>query len=224
MTRGLGRIFTPDERDRGFLLARPKRMPTGSRYWFDRSWFGDQGSAPHCVGFAWVHLLEDAPVARKGPVPFHDPSDVYHRAQLIDEWPGEDYDGTSVRAGAKALQELGYLSSYQWAFDLETVVRSLLRDGPVVVGTSWYASMFEPVQKKDAEGRRRKTLVIEEGSHVVGGHAYVLNGVNTAAKIVRVKNSWGRGWGAEGRAAMSFDTLRELIEDAGEACLPRESP
>lgn len=38
--RGLGRIFTPDERDRGFLLARPKRMPSGRRFWYDRNVVG----------------------------------------------------------------------------------------------------------------------------------------------------------------------------------------
>lgn len=221
---GLGRIFAPDERDRGFLLKRRVTMPSGSRWWYDSAYWGNQGDLPHCVGFAWAHLLEDAPVARPGPVPFHDPSDIYRQAQIVDEWPGEGYDGTSVRAGAKVLQSLGYLSSYQWAFDLETVVGALLTKGPVVVGTSWHDSMFNTVRRKDAQGRYRQFLHIEPGSPVVGGHAWVLNGVNTAARICRMKQSWGRHWGAYGRAAVSFDTLRQLIEDAGEACLPVEVP
>jgi hypothetical protein len=219
---GLGRRFAEDQRDRGFLLARPITMPSGSRWWYDRAYWGDQGDAPHCVGYAWAHLLEDAPVSRPGPVPFHEPGDIYFRAQLVDEWPGENYDGTSVRAGAKVCQELGYLSSYRWAFDLATVVDALLKHGPVVVGTNWYDSMFMTLRRKDAQGRYRQMLVITPGASVAGGHAYILNGVNTAARIVRVKNSWGRSWASEGRAAMSFDTLERLIGEQGEAALPSE--
>lgn len=222
MAKGLGRRAAPDPRDRGFLLARPAAMPSGVRYWYDRSWFGDQGPTSQCVAYSWVHVLEDAPVGRSGPAPFHAPADVYMRAQQADEWPGEQYDGTSVRAGAKVCQDFGYLSSYRWAFDVEAVVNCLLTQGPVVVGTDWYDSMFEPQRRRDAKGTYRKTLVIEPGSQIVGGHAYVLNGVNTAARIVRCKNSWGRSWGADGRAAMSFDTLRQLIAQQGEACLPKE--
>ena len=33
---------------------------------------------------------------------------LYHEAQKIDEWPGEDYDGTSVRAGLDILRKRGH--------------------------------------------------------------------------------------------------------------------
>jgi hypothetical protein len=33
---------------------------------------------------------------------------LYHEAQRIDEWPGEDYDGTSVRAGMDVLRTEGH--------------------------------------------------------------------------------------------------------------------
>lgn len=219
---GLGRLPALDSRDKGFLLARPATMPSGIRFWYDRAFWGDQGNLPHCVGYAWTHVLEDAPVARPGPVPFHDPSDIYRQAQEVDEWPGSSYEGTSVRAGAKVCQSLGYLSSYQWAFDLETVVAALLTRGPVVIGSSWHESMFNTVRRRDAQGRYRQFLHIEPGSPVVGGHAWVINGVNTSAKICRAKNSWSQSWGSNGRAAISFDTLRQLIDDSGEACLPVE--
>ena len=33
---------------------------------------------------------------------------LYHEAQKIDEWEGEDYDGTSVRAGLDILRKRGH--------------------------------------------------------------------------------------------------------------------
>jgi hypothetical protein len=33
---------------------------------------------------------------------------LYHEAQKVDEWPGEDYEGTSVRAGLDVLRTRGH--------------------------------------------------------------------------------------------------------------------
>ena len=45
----------------------------------------------------------------------------------------------------------------------------------------------------------------------MGGHAYVINGVNTIKKQFRLKNSWGRKWGQGGHAFISFDDMKKLI-------------
>lgn len=37
----------------------------------------------------------------------YDPEWIYEQAQLIDEWPGEDYEGSSVRAAFDVLRDLG---------------------------------------------------------------------------------------------------------------------
>ncbi len=34
---------------------------------------------------------------------------VYKRAQQLDEWPGEDYGGSSVNAACKVLRERGFI-------------------------------------------------------------------------------------------------------------------
>jgi hypothetical protein len=143
-----------------------------------------------------------------------DPYQVYQDAKKVDEWEGEDYFGTSVRAGAKVLQRLGYIEKYLWAPTITDVVDALLYEGPIVVGTWWYESMMQP----DEKGR----VTVTDG-YPEGGHSYVLNGVNVKSGWIRFKNSWGRSWGKNGSAFITIEDMARLLEDDGEACLAVET-
>jgi hypothetical protein len=241
----LGRTYFEDVRDNNFLISsffgqilntisRPKVKPTPTKkplitptptptitslpkittkYWNSNEWWGNQGRTSQCVGYAWAHWIEDGPVIHGGTPPIVKPDVIYFNAQKIDEWPGENYHGTSVRAGAKYLKNIGKISSYYWAFDLETLINSVLHLGPVVVGTNWYLNMFYP---------NRNGLITATGRNV-GGHAYVINGVDTTKQLFRLKNSWGQSWGQNGMAYISFADMKKLINEYGEICIAVEN-
>ena len=215
-TYGLGRGYSLDERDKKYLIKsilKPTTPTITSKYWNAEEWWGNQGNTPQCVGYAWAHWIEDGPVTHGGIPPIVNPTLVYREAQKIDEWPGEQYAGTSVRAGAKYLKNTGKISSYLWAYDLDTLVNTILTKSPVVVGTNWYNNMFYP----------DKFGIIRVGGRLAGGHAYVINGVDTKTKMFRMKNSWGRTWGQKGHAFISFTDMTRLIREQGEICLAIEN-
>ena len=213
----LGRIHIPDNRDNKYLIEnkltlRPSLLT--SKNWNDNTWWGDQGQTPMCVGYAWSHWIEDGPITHKSRTrPIVSPTLIYKESQKLDEWVGENYDGTSVRGGAKYLKKTGKISSYLWTFDLNVMINTVLTVGPVVVGTNWYNTMFYP----DRNG------LLRVGGRVAGGHAYEINGVDTVRQLFRIKNSWGRTWGQQGHAYISFSDMRRLINENGEVCLAVEN-
>lgn len=216
---GLGRKFKKDERDKAFPMKSLLLKESGRtfKYWCPNMWWGDQGDTPHCVGYSWTHWLAAGPKTQPQARALRDgkpadPSNIYKMAQKVDEWYGEGYDGTSVRAGAKVLKSHGYIESYHWAWTVEEVVQALLTLGPVVVGTNWTMGMFYP----DDEG------IIKPSGNVASGHAYLLDGINTNKGLIRIKNSWGREWGRNGFAYISLDDMNTLIQANGEACIATE--
>jgi hypothetical protein len=199
--------------------ARRLTLPT-RKSWSINARALDQGETGTCVGHAWRNFLRCAPIRTEvsGPSAF----DIYRSAVVKDTWadnddeaqladadPGLDF-GTSVRAGAEAVTEFGRLKSYVWAFALQPAVEWVLTQGPVVLGTNWYSSMFRP----DAEGIVRITPT----ATVEGGHAYLLRGVDTRKALARCSNSWGDDWGKSGEFLLPFRDLERLIHEDGEAC------
>lgn len=217
--RATGFIQIEDERDKNYPYSAIAAAPLSTvtqKYWWGNGWWGDQGSDPHCVAFAWTHWVNDGPRMHslfKSRRPAVDTDKLYCEAQNFDPWPGNCenplYEGTSVRAGAKVLQDWGFIENYYWAHNVDQIAQAIITQGPVIMGTRWTSGMSSP---------DRNGIVKPDGSWQ-GGHAYVLNGVNLTTRMFRLKNSWGRWWGKDGYAYISMDDMAALLAPYGEACV-----
>jgi hypothetical protein len=208
-----------DERSLNFSVARlAADVPRVRKSWRSPGERLDQGREGACVGFAWTNELLSSPnpMGRKVPKPRNEfASSLYKEAQKVDEWPGEDYEGTSILAGAKVAKEMGYIDSYYWAFGIEQVLDAVIGVGPVVIGIPWYESMYSTA---------RNGLVQVSGS-MVGGHAILLTGYHPnhpvlKEPVVRWRNSWGSSYGVNGNGFVRPTDLSALLKTYGEACVP----
>lgn len=184
----------------------------------------DQGYEGACVGFGWTAELLGSP----RPDPKADVTkgeayakSIYREAQRIDEWPGEEYEGTSVLAGAKVVQSKGHIGMYRWAFSIEEVRDAVIAEGPVVIGVPWYEAMYHT----------RPSGLVEVGGPLVGGHCLTLREYHPGKRLrgedyhsrfkgFTWRNSWGPGYGVNGDGFIRYEDLRDLLNEWGEACVP----
>ncbi|MDQ3124870.1 MAG: hypothetical protein M3Q74_04620, partial [Pseudomonadota bacterium] len=116
------------------VCLRPPSVPDLPSNWA----FIDQGVEGACVGAGWASERSLSERRR------FDLFAIYEHAKRVDEWQGEAYDGTSVRAGGRVCHEHGgpYLarkkeprqvealgiSAYRWAASVEDIARVLAKD------------------------------------------------------------------------------------------------
>lgn len=129
----------------GHCLTVKSRQPD-QLGWYE---FYDQGEEGACVGFGISRMQTLVNRVR------YDGFWLYQQAQKVDEWPGENYDGTSVRAGLSVAATLGLkrspsevvapadgISAYRWARSVDEVHQTIqlpLADelGAVPLLNSW---------------------------------------------------------------------------------------
>ncbi len=228
----LGRIPSMKDRDQA-LHKFPRRAtevePLPYKYHYTR-WRPDQGNTGTCVGHGVSQAYFSGPVTQR-----EDPSlpfKVYDQAIMRDVWTDNDHDpdrqfGTSVDAGMLVGRDLGWWESFQWCYDLRSMIVALQRQ-MVVMGTWWTDAMFNT----DEHG-----FLHFEGD-MVGGHCYATYGYNLAYPyrvpgigtnsftirhgVTGNVNSWGRGWGKDGKGTflLSFDDHEALIQADGECAVP----
>lgn len=183
----------------------------------------DQGQTPQCVGYSTRGFLDAAPImsrANEGP----EATAIYHGAQDNDEWPGTDYDGSSVRGAMKFLSSIGQISSYAWGQSVEGAIGWMNGGyGTCVVGTNWYAEMSDV--GPDGFMREPAASMVTP----IGGHAWRWVWFDMKKNGILMRNSWGHDFGWQmpdgrlsGYAYLSLSLASRLLAEDGEIAAPTQ--
>jgi hypothetical protein len=190
----------------------------------------DQGTTPPlsareasaCVGMAAAaaaNILTRRAAGVLAPAPLMEEAarDAYALAQDRDHVSGNAYAGTSVLAGMKAGQELGWWGTYLWALggtrDIAQVLLQLRC--AVVLGIPWTTGMEEP----DSAG------VIRPEGAPAGGHALAAVGLKRTVAgrpgpYFVLQQSRGVSEGVGGLVYLHHSHLARLLAGRGEAAVP----
>jgi hypothetical protein len=219
MERTLDRLQEFDERSRRFGVS--EVLPEGfkSKTWRLKERL-DQGRDGACVGFGTTHRIAALPISFGG-ASYDYAMSLYRQAQRLDQWDGEDYEGTSVLAGAKAAKNLGHFSEYRWCFTIEDIMRAVAHEGPVIIGIDWMNDMFTP----DERGMLSAT------GGVAGGHCLIIRGLTLepggarkgVGPVFRLTNSWGKDWGENGEAYITVEDYERYLMPGADQCVPTEA-
>lgn len=196
----------------------------------------DQGQEGACTGFgltAVINLLN----LRRGTGDFKASARMlYEMAKKHDEWPGEDYAGSSCRGAIRGWNNMGVCSDKGWPYvaggadERLTIERArearqntlgayyrlrpeitdyhaaINETGAVYVSASVHRGWTAP---QSADGNELPR--IKSGLKPSGGHAFAIVGYVSDGFIVQ--NSWGPDWGQDGFAVWLYEDWLANVMD-----------
>lgn len=194
----------------------------------------DQGQEGACTGFG-LATVTNYLLRRRKIVP--DPKPVsarmlYQMAKRYDEWPGENYDGSSARGAMKGWHKHGVCGDDCWPYKLNDK-KLTLNEKRIQDALKRPLGAYYRVNHKDliamhsamAEvGALYATGTVHEGwnnldqdgvipfmDEVLGGHAFAI--VAYDERGFWIQNSWGESWGKEGFALITYDDWLKNASD-----------
>jgi len=224
----------PDFRDvsyRGVISKLPKSVDLTENC----SPVEDQGSLGSCTANALAGILE---FNEKKDSTFIDLSRlfIYYNERELEGTINIDA-GAMIRDGIKTLAKCGVCDEKLWPYviskfaerppkkcykvalerkiisyatmDTLQQMKQCLADGfPFAFGFTVYESlMSEKVAKTGI------ATLPEEGERPVGGHAVVGVGYDDATQMIKVRNSWGKGWGIDGYFYLPYAYTDKSLSD-----------
>lgn len=185
----------------------------------------DQGQEGACTGFGLATVANYLLRARTimPDTSGVSPRMLYEMARRYDEWPGEDYDGSSARGAMKGWHKHGVCAESLWPYDA-SVKDSVLTSQRALDALQRPLGAYFRVNHKDLVsmhaaitevGVLYAAAMVHEGwsavgsdgviptsKRVLGGHAFAIVGYDSTG--FWIQNSWGEGWGWNGFGRISY--------------------
>lgn len=190
----------------------------------------DQGREGACTGFAACAVINYLNQERRADLQVSARM-LYEMARKHDEWPGEEYEGSSLRGVIKGWKNMGVCSEDFWPYKMRggephltieaakdarnNTVGAYYRLAPDV--SHFHNAINEAgiiaVSANVHEGWQNPIDgVIVKSDNMIGGHAFAIVGYNDQGFIVQ--NSWSKKWGNQGTALWTYEDWVENIMDA----------
>lgn len=201
----------------------------------------DQGREGACTGFALssaITLMNRLRYQRLRPpivAPSISPRMLYEMAKINDDWPGEDYEGSSIRGALRGFYNNGACSDdvapykdgeQNWYLKVEHAkdarnvgLGAYYRLRPDIidyhaalneVGVIYVSAMIHRGWQKPPTGDIRPSHLTE------GGHAFIIVGYDDKGFLIQ--NSWGEEWGGfngqPGIARWRYEDWSATVMDA----------
>jgi pimeloyl-ACP methyl ester carboxylesterase len=191
----------------------------------------DQGAEGACTGFglgAVINLLNQ----RRNSRTRVSVRMLYEMARKHDEWPGEDYPGSSCRGAIKGFANMGVCRESFWPYNPdkpgELSVKAAKDARNNTIGA--YYRLLHRVSDFHAalneagviycsanvhsgwQSSAIKNGVIPFRKTTEGGHAFAIVGYTKEG--FWVQNSWGPKWGSRGLALWKYEDWQENLVDA----------
>ncbi len=211
-------MYTPS------LVEVPTHIPLGE--YLDHSVpILDQGTEGACTGFG-LATVANYLLLRRRVLPDNTPVSprmCYELARRYDEWPGEDYSGSSARGAMKGWHKHGICAESEWEYQAPSghgltekrsadarrrplgayfrvnhkdvvAMHSAIAEVGILYAT---CSVHTGWQNVGSDG------VIEQSEEILGGHAFAIVAFDDEG--FWLQNSWGPSWGRRGFARVSYD-------------------
>jgi len=209
----------PDYRDYKMRVSSMAQVTADRKFYtmVDKDFRINQGGEGTCVGHAATNVLLAGPSLHRTYAEFQTEELAHQFARnLYLEASGDAtyQQGMYPRDACAELLSDDLITSYWKVLQVEDVITALLTFGPVMIAVPWYVSMFYgDLTLRNAYGNYWVRVNLE--SQHVGYHCIALTGIDLdpddgAPPFVRIQNSWGSEWGANGTARLTIESFRRL--------------
>jgi hypothetical protein len=202
----------------------------------------DQGTEGACVGFGLAAVINYMS-SEQGKEVRVSPRMLYEMARRYDEWPGEDYEGSSCRGAVIGWQKHGVCPESVWPYvprERSTLTEERAKAAMQIRPTGCarvlkdvhtlrcavyeYHAVFASGLVHKGWQHPRRGIIPFLKEEAMGGQAFAILGYTPEGFLVQ--NSWGMGWGGieiDGRSfpGMALWTNEDVLENYSDGWVAR---